>query len=59
VQAQLSPLPEETVVAAIGPRTAFDARAAGLTVHVIAESRSASSLVEGLGEFALTHKETE
>jgi uroporphyrinogen-III synthase len=50
VQAQLAPLPEETVVAAIGPRTAFDARAAGLTVHVIAESRSAASLVEGLVE---------
>jgi uroporphyrinogen-III synthase len=50
VQAQLAPIPEETVVAAIGPRTAFDARAAGLTVHVIAESRSAASLVEGLVE---------
>ena len=48
VQAQLAPLPDETVVAAIGPRTAFDAREAGLTVHVIAESRSAASLVEGL-----------
>ncbi len=52
VQSQLAPLPEETVVAAIGPRTAFDARAAGLTVHVIAESRSAASLVEGLAEYA-------
>jgi uroporphyrinogen-III synthase len=52
VQAQLAPLPQETVVAAIGPRTAFDARAAGLTVHVIAESRSAVSLVEGLVEHA-------
>lgn len=29
----------------IGPRTAFDARAAGLTVDVIAEERSADSLV--------------
>ncbi|HEU4806915.1 MAG TPA: uroporphyrinogen-III synthase, partial [Homoserinimonas sp.] len=52
VEAQLAPLPETTVVACIGPRTAFDARAAGLTVHVIAESRTADSLVEGLAEYA-------
>lgn len=57
VQAQLAPLPEDTVLAAIGPRTAFDARAAGLTVHVIAESRSASSLVEGLVEYAVARGE--
>jgi uroporphyrinogen-III synthase len=38
------------LVACIGPRTAFDARAAGLTVHVIAEFRSATSLVEALVE---------
>lgn len=52
IQTQLAPLPETTVVACIGPRTAFDARAAGLTVHVIAESRTADSLVEGLAEYA-------
>jgi uroporphyrinogen-III synthase len=49
---QLAPLPEETVVACIGPRTAYDARAAGLPVHVIAETRSADSLIEGLVEYA-------
>jgi uroporphyrinogen-III synthase len=48
VEAQLAPLPASTVVACIGPRTAFDARAAGLTVDVIAEDRSVASLVEGL-----------
>lgn len=47
---QLAPLPAETVVACIGPRTAFDARDAGLTVHLIAETRSADSLVESLVE---------
>lgn len=57
VQAQLAPLPEDTVVAAIGPRTAFDARAAGLAVHVIAEFRAAGSLVEGLVEYAMGHQE--
>ena len=49
---QLAPLPTETVVACIGPRTAFDARGAGLTVHLIAETRSADSLVEALVEHA-------
>jgi uroporphyrinogen-III synthase len=48
---QLAPLPESTIVACIGPRTAFDARAAGLNVHVIADSRSADALVDALVEF--------
>ena len=47
---QLAPLPETTVVACIGPRTAFDARDAGLTVHAIAESRSSEALVAALVE---------
>jgi len=50
VAEQLSPLPQGTIVACIGPRTAFDARAAGLTVDVIAESRSADALVDALVE---------
>jgi uroporphyrinogen-III synthase len=49
---QLAPLPSSTIVACIGPRTAYDARAAGLTVHVIAETRSATALVESLVEYA-------
>jgi uroporphyrinogen-III synthase len=49
---QLAPLPATTVVACIGPRTAYDARAAGLVVSAIAESRSATSLVESLVEVA-------
>jgi uroporphyrinogen-III synthase len=53
IAAQLAPLPPETLVACIGPRTAYDARAAGLTVHLIAESRSATSLVEALVEHAI------
>jgi uroporphyrinogen-III synthase len=50
---QLAPLPATTIVACIGPRTAYDARAAGLTVNVIAETRSAISLVESLVEYAV------
>jgi uroporphyrinogen-III synthase len=52
IAAQLAPLPETTVVACIGPRTAFDARAAGLRVDLIAEDRSADSLVAALVEHA-------
>ena len=55
---QLAPLPVSTVVACIGPRTAYDARAAGLVVNVIAESRSAASLVESLVEFAANRDES-
>lgn len=51
VAEQLAPLPEDTVVACIGPRTAFDARAAGLPVHVIAEERTSDSLIEALIEY--------
>jgi uroporphyrinogen-III synthase len=54
IAAQLAPLPTTTLVACIGPRTAFDARAAGLTVDVIAEDRSADSLVASLAEH-VTH----
>jgi uroporphyrinogen-III synthase len=53
IAAQLAPLPEATVVACIGPRTAYDARAAGLVVDVIAEFRSATSLVEALVEYVV------
>ena len=52
IATQLAPLPEGTIVACIGPRTAFDARAAGLTVDLIAEDRSAESLIEALVEYA-------
>jgi len=55
VRDQLAPLPAETIVACIGPRTAFDARAAGLTVHLIAESRSIPSLAEAVAEHARAH----
>ncbi|GGL04073.1 hypothetical protein GCM10007382_24910 [Salinibacterium xinjiangense] len=52
IASQLTPLPEGTVVACIGPRTAFDARAAGLVVDVIADYRSAESLIAALAEYA-------
>lgn len=51
VAAQLAPLPEETVLVCIGPRTAFDARAAGLPVHAIAEERSEDGLIAALVDY--------
>ncbi|MBC7518483.1 MAG: uroporphyrinogen-III synthase [Microbacteriaceae bacterium] len=58
VSQQLSPLPPDTIVACIGPRTAFDARAAGLVVHIIADQRSAESLIESLVEYVEELTET-
>lgn len=58
VAEQLAPLPSTTVVACIGPRTAFDAREAGLTVDVIAEDRSATALVEALADWVSGHGAT-
>lgn len=52
VAEQLAPLPESTLVACIGPRTAFDARAAGLPVAAIAEERQIGSLVAALADAA-------
>ena len=52
VAEQLVPVPDSTVIACIGPRTAFDARAAGLAVHIIAEHRTAESLIEALVDYA-------
>ena len=48
VQLQLGPVPESTLVACIGPRTATDARAAGLRVDLVAAERSAESLITSL-----------
>jgi uroporphyrinogen-III synthase len=51
VAAQLMPLPEGTVIVCIGPRTAFDTRAAGLAVHAIAEERTSDSLIAALVDY--------
>jgi uroporphyrinogen-III synthase len=53
IAAQFTPLPPSTVIVCIGPRTAFDARAAGLTVHRIADERSTPALVRALAEYAM------
>ena len=55
VQAQFPHLPDTTLVAAIGPRTAKDARRAGLTVDVIAETQTVEALIDAVGRFPLPH----
>lgn len=57
IATQLGPVPVDTIIACIGPRTAFDARAAGLAVHIIADNRSAESLIDALVEYALDFPE--
>jgi uroporphyrinogen-III synthase len=52
VQKQLGPVPESILVAAIGPQTAKDARAFGLRVDVVADERSASSLIDAVAAVA-------
>ncbi|MRG59812.1 uroporphyrinogen-III synthase [Agromyces sp. CFH 90414] len=53
VQQQLGPIPETTLVAAIGPQTQLDAAKLGLRVDVVAEERSAESLIDAVVNAAL------
>lgn len=48
VQAQLGPVPASTLVAAIGPQTRKDAEKVGLRVDVVADERSANSLIDAV-----------
>ncbi|OII25026.1 hypothetical protein BIV01_11705 [Curtobacterium sp. MCBA15_013] len=47
---RMTPLDPRTVVACIGPGTAAEARAAGLTVHAVARTRSAEALLDAVVE---------
>lgn len=45
---QFGPIPEGILTAAIGPRTARDARALGLRIDVVAQQRTVGSLLDAL-----------
>lgn len=45
---QFAPVPDDLCIAAIGPRTARDAKQLGLRVDVTAQQRSVASLLDGL-----------
>lgn len=53
VQEQLGPIPDTTLIACIGPRTAKDAASFGLDVDIVASDRSADSLIDALVQAAL------
>lgn len=48
VGAQFPTIPETTIIAAIGPRTARDARKAGLRVSVVAKEQTVESLIDAV-----------
>jgi uroporphyrinogen-III synthase len=53
VRSQFPEIPDSTVIAAIGPRTARDARGYGLRVDVVAEQQTVDSLIEAIVSVAL------
>lgn len=55
VHLQFTDVPPTTLIAAIGPRTAKDARRAGLSVDVIADTQTVDALIDAVGRFPLPH----
>ncbi|WP_040167153.1 uroporphyrinogen-III synthase [Microbacterium gorillae] len=55
VSLQFPSIPDETIVAAIGPRTAKDARRAGLDVDIIADKQTVDALIAAVSSFPLPH----
>jgi uroporphyrinogen-III synthase len=55
VHEQFPDIPETTLIAAIGPRTAKDARRAGLDVDVIADVQTVDALIDAVAKFSLPH----
>jgi uroporphyrinogen-III synthase len=51
VQAQFPSIPASTIIAAIGPRTAKDAKRAGLSVDVVADQQTVDALIAAVGRF--------
>jgi uroporphyrinogen-III synthase len=55
VHDQFPDLPDATVVAAIGPRTAKDARRMGLDVDIVADTQTVTALVDAVSRLPLPH----
>jgi len=55
VSLQFPDVPATTVIAAIGPRTAKDAKRVGLSVDVVAEKQTVDALIDSVGGFPLPH----
>ncbi|WP_214467721.1 uroporphyrinogen-III synthase [Microbacterium flavescens] len=59
VHLQFPDVPPTTLIAAIGPRTAKDARRAGLNVDVVADAQTVDALIDAVARFSLPHAEDE
>ena len=55
VREQFPLIPDTTLLAAIGPRTANDARNAGLPVWVVADKQTVDALIDAVSHFTLPH----
>ncbi|GAT71599.1 uroporphyrinogen-III synthase [Microbacterium sp. HM58-2] len=55
VREQFPDIPDSTLLAAIGPRTAKDARKAGLPITVVADRQTVDALIDAVSHFTLPH----
>ncbi|MEV4776267.1 uroporphyrinogen-III synthase [Microbacterium sp. LTA6] len=55
VREQFPEIPDSTLLAAIGPRTANDARKAGLPISVVADRQTVDALIDAVSQFTLPH----
>ena len=55
VREQFPEIPDDTLLAAIGPRTASDARKAGLPITVVADKQTVDALIDAVSHFTLPH----
>ncbi|UWF77378.1 MULTISPECIES: uroporphyrinogen-III synthase [Microbacterium] len=55
VREQFPDIPDTTLLAAIGPRTAKDARRAGLPISVVADKQTVDALIDAVSHFTLPH----
>ncbi|WP_309066169.1 uroporphyrinogen-III synthase [Microbacterium sp.] len=55
VREQFPSIPDTTLLAAIGPRTASDARKAGLPISVVADKQTVDALIDAVSHFTLPH----
>lgn len=55
VHQQFPDIPSSTVIAAIGPRTAKDAKRTGLPVDVVADQQTVDALIAAVARFPLPH----
>nr|WP_201470824.1 uroporphyrinogen-III synthase [Microbacterium hydrocarbonoxydans] len=59
VREQFPHIPDETLLAAIGPRTAKDADRAGLPITVVADRQTVDALIDAVSGFTLPHSSDE